>query len=329
MPLRLPQHSLAINPIRKGGKGGSSSGRSAPASRASNTISPNPATNPKAAAPLSPPVIAKGQQPNFTETFTLATTVTQGNSYNLPTSQDVIGLQLQLSGTVTTPSAGWDAANVIQRIEIYNGAGSLKMNIPGGTFLYDQYTRFSGVKPTAVRTNTVSSSATTFTATIQVIGLRLPAANGCNVTIYYNTLAGTASSAAAVSVTNAVQAIFGSSGGHQSRMRTQTFSLNIGDNLLQTNSVPQGVAIYEVFMRGWSSIAHLDHISIESGTAVVEQNLKEAAIVQRMTDLDLDSYETTTLVLREPGPFIMDANGLFNVNCGTADTPTFTWYWVE
>lgn len=319
----MPLHPYAIKVPGR-------SGPSATGSQLTHVTTPNPATNPKAAAPLQPAVIQKGQQPNFTEGFTLSSSVIQGNAYNTPTSQDIIGLQCLISGSVTTPSAAWDVSSIVERIEIYNRAGKLVMNIQGGTFLYDLYTRFAAVKPAAVRSNSVTATATTFSATIQVIGLRLPAKNGpYAVNFYYNTLAATKSSAASIAFTNAVSAIFGSANGITTRMRNQTFTLAAGDNYLQTLSVPQGVPIYEVFMRGWSAIGNLSYVQIESGSGVVEQNLKESAIVQRMTDLDLDSYETTTLVLREPGPFIMDSNGTFDLNLGTADSPTITWYWVE
>jgi hypothetical protein len=327
-------------PIRGPPGGTKPSPSSPPASQiAAQHVPGNPALNPRMPAPLTAPVIARGQQRQGVDQVILQTGTgalpIPGSQYNMSNAQDIIGLSLVMSATITTPSGAWDMANAINRIEISDRFGRLKASIPGGTFLYDAYTRFTATKPTAVRANTIGTAATTGTAVIQLPGLRLPAKLGpWQIVIWYNTVAGTGSAAAAITVTNQINAVFGSANGMISRWRYQTFNLagaaGGSDNLLQTQSVPQQVPIYEVFFRNFGNVTHLNFVQIESGTTVVESSLFESSIAQRDIDLDYGAYEATTLVLREPGPFIMDATGVFNVNLTTAEPALqIVWYFTE
>jgi len=295
----------------------------------------SPSVNPTLGAPVQPAQLTQGLKTVNTETITLGTTATQaiqGQTYNLPLI-DIIALEFQISITSVTGSFNaTDFAKLIDHIQIADGSGHIFANIPGGTFVYDNYTRYNTPPPTTVLSNTIASGATSGTATLVYHNTRTPAASGgetgCQLTVYYTATA--PSSATALVFTNRIQVRFGNCQGYKTRYANQNITLASGDNLLQTNSVPQSNLISELFIRTLGTATYLNYVRIQTNNVVIEQQLYESQIAQRDKDRFYGSFEADTLVLAEPGQWAMNSTSEFDVNMSSAVTGAqFVWVWYE
>ena len=224
-----------------------------------------------------------------------------------------------------------DFANLIDHIQVADGSGRVFANIPGGNFVYDNYTRYSIPVPTSVQSNVIASAATSGSATLVYRNLRIPAAaggeTGCQLTVYYSAIL---SSASAMTATSKIIVRFGNCQGYKTRYAVQSLNLASGDNLLQTNSVPQSNMISELFIRKLGTDSYLSYVRIQTNNIVIEQQLNEPSIVQRDLDRFYGAFETGTLVLAEPGQWAMNSTSEFDVNMSSAvNNVQFVWVWYE
>lgn len=292
----------------------------------------SPQVNPQVGAPVQPATLTQGTKTINTETVTFAAGQTfQGQTYNLPLI-DVTELELYLTLTsVTATLNATDFANLIDHIQVADGSGRVFANIPGGNFVYDNYTRYSIPVPTSVQSNVIASAATSGSATLVYRNLRIPAAaggeTGCQLTVYYSAIL---SSASAMIATSKIIVRFGNCQGYKTRYAVQSLNLASGDNLLQTNSVPQSNMISELFIRKLGTDSYLSYVRIQTNNIVIEQQLNEPSIVQRDLDRFYGAFETGTLVLAEPGQWAMNSTSEFDVNMSSAvNNVQFVWVWYE
>jgi len=317
--------------IRTGKTLGGGKAKTAPASVAPAVSQVSTVIDPRAAPPVQPAIIASGTKTVNTETISTTSGggTVQGQTYNLAL-MDIITVEFYLTITsVTSTINATDFTNLIDHIQIADGQGGIFMNIPGGTFIYDNYTRYITQPPTSVGSNTIASSATSGTALLIIPNLRIPAAaggtTGCQLTFFY---AATPSSATAMTFTNRITVRFGNCGGYATRYSYQSLNLASGDNLLQTNSTPQSNLISELFIRKLGTATYLNYVRIQTNGQVIEQQLYENQIVQRDKDRFFGSFESDTLVLAEPGQFAMNSTSEFDINMTSAvNSVQLVWVW--
>ena len=290
--------------------------------------------NPQASPPVQPAVIVQGSKTINTETVTFVDGQTfQGQTYNLPLA-DINQLELVTTITsVTSTLAATDFANLIDHIQVADGSGHIFANIPGGTFVYDNYTRYNIPCPATVISNTISTGATSGTATLDYLNARIPAgaggSTGCQLTIFYSALQ---SSASAMTMTCSISVMFGDCQGYATRYTNQSINMAAGDNFLQTNSVPQQNLISEVFIRKLGTASYLGYVRLQANGMVVEQQFTYAQLTARMRRrfLSTSAFESDTIVLAEPGQFVMNSTSEFDVNMSSAvNGVQFVWVWYE
>ena len=304
----------------------------------------SPGVNPRAPPPAQTASLAQGVKTVNAEQRSLASSTLQGQTYNLPLG-DINELEFDLSGTITgTTTSAVDTAAVIDHITIADGKGNIFMNIPGGTFIYDNYSRYSTPAPTAVQSNVTAAGASSLTsAALVLLNVRIPAAlggtTGCQITVYYAPL-GAFPGATGVSVTNVISAHFGATDGFRTRYSYQSIGLSAGSNHLQTNSVPQANLISELFLRnlpsnfnGAGGYGGLSYLQISTNGAVIEGNLTGPMLyardIKRFGPAGSLPFESTTAVLGEGSTFAMNSSSEFIVDMSSAGTPQFVWIWYE
>lgn len=303
-----------------------------------------PGANPRAPPPSQPSAVQQGTKIINAEQKSLATGITQGQTYNLPL-MDINKLEFDISGTITgTTTAAVDTSLVIDHFTVADGNGNIFMNIPGGTFAYDNYARYSTPSPTTAQSNSTAAAASSLTvASLVFPNVRIPAAiggtTGCQLTVYYNTLS-TFPGATAVAVTNSISVHFGATDGYRTRYSYQTISLSSGSNHLQTNSVPQSNLISELFLRGLptnftaaDSYGDISYLQISTNGAVVEGNLTGQQLyardIARFGPANTLPFQATTAVLAEPSLFAMNSSSEFILDMTASGSPTFVWVWYE
>ena len=292
----------------------------------------SPVIDPRAAPPAQPAVIAAGVKTVNTEVVSVASGTTQGQTYNLPL-MDVITVELYLTISAVTGSlAVTDFCNLIDHIQVADGQGGIFAKIPGGTFLYDNYTRYTTPPPTTLVSNVIASAATSGSALIVLPNIRIPAAaggtTGCQLTVFY---AAFLSAATVMTVTDRITVRFGNCGGYATRYQVQNLNLAAGDNLIQTNSTPQSNLISELFIRNIATTsanraAYFNYVRIQTNGQVIEQQLFVNQIIQRDLERWYGAFALGTLVLGEPGQFAMNSTSEFDVNMVSAvNTVQFVW----
>jgi hypothetical protein len=287
----------------------------------------NPTIDPRQAPPAQPAVIASGVKTVNTESITCVSGSTvQGQTYNLAL-MDVITIEIYLVATIGATINASDMASFIDHVQVADGQGGIFANIPGGTFLYDNYSRYATPNGAPVlQSNTIASAATSGTALLVIPNIRIPAAaggqTGCQLTVFYSAIP---ASAASATLSSRISVRFGSCGGYATRYQVQTINTASGDNLLQTNSTPQSNLISELFLRSLGSRTYVNYIRIQTNGQVIEQQLYENQIQQRMQDrfppssgTTAGNFATTTLVLAEPGQFAMNSTSEFDLNMSSA-----------
>ena len=265
-----------------------------------------------------------------------STKLTQGNVVILPQS-DIIEIDHNMSLTITgTVSVANDVANTIDHIEIYDGnSGQLKVQIPGGTYLYDHLVRFYPVRgaytsAASAPANTIGTSATSATAVLR-IPVRIPQTNQapCKMTTYYATIATAAGSATSVAVTNNIYAKFGSCEGKWMRVAYQVSNLASGLNFLNQLAIPSNVLVSELFFRT-GTLTSITWVQVfTNGTAVMPYQ-EEAMIAARdASDFGL-ALQSTTLCLNLGTQFGVNSTSYLQVNTGGAiSNEQFVWVWFE
>ena len=299
-----------------------------------------PGSNPRAPPPTQSRALAQGTKVVNTESIALRSgKTTQGQTYNLPLS-DINKLQLDLSSTTFTGTLtdAIDTTAVIDHISLADASGAVFANIPGGTFLLDNYNRFTVPKPTYTPSFNNATTATALTdASLLIPNTRIPAASGgttgCQLTVTYAALP---AGLTALTVSDSIRVHFGATDGYQTRYVAQNLALVSGDNLLQTNSVPQTELISELFIRdmpaGYSSNYDIDYVRIQTNGQVIEGNLSGSALAARNIEQFPNSsgsaptFQTDTVCLLEGSYFAMNSSSEFDINMlDAASSAQFVW----
>jgi hypothetical protein len=303
-----------------------------------------PGANPRAPPPVQPGALQQGTKIINTETVALGSSPFQGQTYNLPL-MDINAIELDVSGSITgTTTAAVDTSAVISYITVADSNGSIFMNIPGGNFVYDNYSRYSTPAPTAVQSNSTAAGASSFTpASLTYLNVRIPASlggtTGCQLTIYYSPLA-VLPGATGATVSNQILVHFGATDGYRTRYAYQSLNLVTGDNLLQTQSTPQSNLISEVFMRNLPSAftpagayGDINFLRITTNGQTIEPNLSGRTLysrdIRRFGPSGTLPFESTTAVLGESSLFALNSSSEFDVNMAAGANAQFVWVWYE
>ncbi len=296
--------------------------------------------NPRAAAPAKPSQLQTSGKVVTTETQALATTISQGQPYNLPTIHDITGLQFTVSAASATGSGSvtLDWANLIDHIVIRNRNGvpfdTIQFRSPDGTggllpTLYEWQTLFRPQTPTSVATNTIAASTllTGVYTTLSVYGIRCAQEDGpFSVETWYNTIAGYGGSGVtALTVSNRIRALFGSAAGPDGRKYNSKFayqnipSTGAGDYHLETQGIVKNTYINQLVLNNIYTLTNIDHFVVNSHGQNIDTNLSEYEVVAAMKDQYYGAFGSKCLVptaALNTQFTIVDSDELI-VNCGT------------
>jgi hypothetical protein len=318
MPPLVPlNHSAFLSKIAGKIAAGSKSGKTAVNSGVQTVYGAPSVVNPQPMLPSQQ--IATGSKVIQAEQRTLSTTVLVPGQTYVVGGGDIGSLHLEMSFTAGGTYAATDFANLISYIQIQNSDGSYTSNIPGGTFLYDNYTRFTQPVPSAVLSNTIAANASSGSAVIDIPNILLPAALGpYRVTFYYGTVP---SGATTFALTNQWSIIFAPCGGIRTCYSYQNQPLVVGQNHFESVAAPMNVPIVDVMFRSLSAITDIQYFRIVNDGQVVESYLTEINVHQRAIQRFNNAFETTTLPLLEPNEFVLKpgANTEFVINSTVAD----------
>lgn len=334
---------MPFTPIWKRNLGGRVS-NPAPAGKLGGTTQHSPLSDPRAAAPAKSTNFTTSGKVITTESFTLGSAVTQGQTYPLPTLGDITSLTMSLSETSVTGSGSvtLDFANIIDHITIANRNGTTFDNIPVrdpfanglNPAIYDLDTLFIQPTPTSVRSNHLAASTALSgsLATLTIPGIRCCAEDGpWEATVYYNAITsfgGTTGGVTALGGTNRIRVGYGDAGGYNTKISYQTIpTTGTGDYHLETTGIIKNTLINHVLLQnisaGTAHLSYLDHAVINSHGMNIDSNLSEAEIVQGMTDKFNNAFGTLTLVPTAGGAaintqFTIGDSDEFILNWGTS-----------
>lgn len=307
---------MPFTPIWKRNLGGRVS-NPAPAGRLGGSTQQSPLNDPRSSAPAKQTNFTTSGKVITTESFTLGSAVSQGQTYPLPTLGDITSITMSLAETSVTGSGSvtLDYANIIDHITIANRNGTIFDNIPIrdpfanglSPALYDLDTLFIQPVPTSVRSNQVAASTALSgaLATLTIPGIRCCAEDGpWELTTYYNTVSsfgGTTGGVTALGGTNRIRVGYGDAGGYNTKFSYQTVpTLGTGDYHLETTGIIKNTLINQVLFQnisnGTAHLSYVDHFVINSHGMNIDTNLSEAEVVQGMTDKYNNAFGTKTLV---------------------------------
>jgi hypothetical protein len=334
---------MPYTPIWKRNLGGRVSNPT-PTGKLGSTAQHTAISEPRSPAPAKSTSFTTSGKVITTESFTLGSAVSQGQTYPLPTLGDITSITLTLSETSVTGSGSvtLDFANIIDHITIANRNGTIFDNIPIkdpfanglNPAIDDLIPLFVKPTPTTHRTNQLAASTALSgnLATLTIPGIRCAAEDGpWEFTTYYNAITGfggTTGGVTALSGTNRIRVGYGDAGGYNTKFSYQTIpTTGTGDYHLETTGIIKNTLINHVILEnisaGTAHLAYLDHAVINSHGMNIDSNLSEYEIVQGMTDIYYNAFGALTLVPTAGGAavntqFTIGDSDEFILNWGTS-----------
>lgn len=270
------------------------------------------------------PVIETTNYDLCTEHVTLTSSMTYGQTMNLPILYDTTRLDFELAlnyeGELTKD---FDFCDIINHIQLATSQGLIKAIIPG-EFLALNYLRVTKKNLNTIVPKDYVNQHTSLTQVIPIPGLNLPRSFGpWQLTAFYNN-----TNFKSAKLSNHIIGYYGDAGKKISRYLNQTISLTEGLNHIMMTAVPVNVLMTDLMITNLSASDDILSLTIANNGQLVISGLSGKMLKAKADSIYVGTLPYDSLLIGTT--FVLNSSGEFTIRSLKEQKYTeFLWYWLE